>query len=785
MIQDLTSIGGSIRAIEAPKTTPAFYYMVALLFIIFPLWNGLFFDPSFMSASIYWSIIVIIAFIWLKQNRLKVSGWNFVDYLVLSYFAVYFFSALGPANVEYAVLGLVRGISYILFYLVIRVLVSTDDKKQIIINGLIISGVLFGLYGLSNGFGTLKINGAIFDLQMRRLASNFEYPNTFAIYQGITFLFAVVMSSYVAEQSKRKYLYNIAGFIIIVALILTYSRGTWLVLAGMLLCMLLISPKENKGKILLNILIPIIIVLITLSFLSKATLAQRQLLGWSSLILGIVGVTIFTGLTSLLKKRLTSRQWKFGAFGFGSVLVVIAVALIMKHGLPQNFVQRITSINLQQFSVVQRFLFYRDGLKILSEHPLFGAGPNAWEALWQRYQSYPYTSRQSHSYLIDIIMSVGVVGFLLFIAMIVCTLWVAIRIYRKQHVRNRLITDGLIISLLGLLAHGAIDFDFSYGTINFLMWLLIALLLPKLSIQQENILARHVHVPAFQKGLTVLGVMFSVVISVVACGFLLSDHYMKKANANEKDPEVALNAAENAVALAPYRASAWLTQARFDEMMYKKNNKESLKKDINSSAQNAASIASHDPEILRQAGLLIGSYGDGLQAVDVLKKSWENGRYHIQYPEQYMVYTDVLGTQLYQKDKNKAKNFFQETLNTYHDIEQRIANFKNLPPVLKPEYPYDLTPAMHLYAGESAFYLGQYDEAKRLVEPLLTMQGVSEQDKEKAKVILVAIQTKKGKVVDNSFLEQIKGNKRMKQYFDQLKNIDAEKKNLMISRGGE
>jgi hypothetical protein len=771
MIKDLPGIGGSIRTIEAPRTTQTFYCMVALLFIVFPLWNGLFFDSSFMSASIYWSITVIIAFIWLKQNRLKVSGWNIVDFLVISYFAVYFFSAMDPANVEYAVLGFVRGISYILFFLVIRILVSTDNKKQIIINGLIISGVLFGLYGLANGFGTLNINGTIFDPQMRRLASNFEYPNTFAIYEGIMFLFAVVMSCYVAEQSKRKYLYNIAGFIIVATLILTYSRGTWLVLAGMLLFMLLISPKENKGKILLNILIPITIVLITLSLLSKAILGQRQLLGWMSVILGIVGVTIFTGLTSLLKKRLTSRQWKFGAIGFGTVLIVIAVALIMKHGLPQNFVQRITSINLKQFSVVQRFLFYRDGLKILSEHPFFGAGPNAWEALWQRYQSYPYTSRQSHSFLIDIIMSVGIVGFLLFIAMIVCTIWVAIRIYRKQHIRNRLITDGLVISLLGLLAHGAIDFDFSYGTINFLMWALIALLLPQLTIQQENILARRVQVPAFQKVLTALGIMFSVVISVAACGFLLSDHYMKKANANKKEPEVALDAAKNAVAFAPYRASAWLTQAQFEEMMYKKNNKDSLKKNINSSAQNAALIAAHDPEILRQAGLLMGTYGDGLQAVEDLKNSWENGRYHIQYPEQYMVYTDVLGTQLYQKDKNKAKNYFQETLNTYHDVEQRIANFKNLPSVLKPEYPYDLTPSMHLYAGESAFYLEHYDEAKRVLEPMLTMQGVNEQDKMKAKVILAVIQEKQGKFFDKRLLDLIKEDKILFQYYNQIHQV--------------
>jgi O-antigen ligase len=762
-----------VRAIEAPKMTRILYVLTALIFVVFSFWNGLFFDTSFMAASIYWTLIVLIAFAWLKENHLKIIGWQFADSLVFAYFAVFLLSAFWPVNGEYAVLGFVRGISYLFFYMILRVLVSVDDRKQLLVNSLIFSGAVFALYALANGFGTMNMNGAIMDPRMRRLAGNFEYPNTFAIYQAIVFLFAVTMASYVAERSKRKFIYEIAAFLALVSLMLTYSRGTWLALAGMILLLLLLSPKENRGKVLVHTILPLLAVLSTLSLFSKATLGQRQLLGWMTTLGGVTEVTFLVWVTMFLKKRLSQRQWKVGTAGLGILLLVVASIIIAKHGLPQNFVQRIASINFQQFSVVQRFQFYKDGMKILSEHPFLGGGPNAWGALWQRYQSYPYTSRQSHSFLIDLIMDTGIIGFILFIAIVVITFRMAIRLQRKEHARYRMLIVAIIVSLLGLLGHGAIDFDFSYGTINFLMWALIAMLLPKVTVQQESLLARRVQVPAFQRFLTISGSILSLIGMLVAGGYLLSDHFVKKAAASTKDPQTALRAVQNAVDLAPYRGSVWLMVAQAESTVYRQKNSDDLKKKIVDSASNAVSLAPHDPEILSQAGVLIGSYGDGIQGVDVLRQAWENGRYHIQYPEQYISYSEVLAVNLYDKDKSKSKTYFETNLNTYHDVEQRIAGFKNLPAVLKPEYPYDLTPAMRLSAGEAAYYLGEWKEAQRIIEPLLSMKNVKDTDLLKAKALMAALQEKQGKPVDSTSLKEIMKDKDIAGYYERIKKVNG------------
>jgi O-antigen ligase len=770
MAQVTSHVGTSVRAFEAPKTTGILYILTALVFVIFSFWNGLYFDTSFMTTAIYCTVLLIIGLIWFKVNRLKIIGWQIADYLVFSYYAVYFLSTLWPANWEYAVLGFVRGVSYAFFYLLLRFLTSVDDRKQLMINSLIFSGVAFALFGLANGFGTLKIDGAI-NGSMRRLGGNFEYANTFAIYEAIVFLLSVVMASYVAERSKRKFIYEVSAFLSVVSLILTYSRGTWLVLVGMILLLILMSPKENKGRVTLYTLLPILVTLGTLSFFTNAVQGQKQILGWSTLSLGIVGVLLITWAINLLKKRLTLRQWRIFALVSWALLFVGASFIILKHGLPQKFVQRIATINFQQLSVLQRFQFYKDGLKILTEHPFLGAGPSAWEALWQRYQSYPYISRQSHSFLIDVIMSVGIIGFILFISMLLFTIFLAIRVNRKEHARSRLLNDALLISLSGLIAHGAIDFDFSFGTINFLMWTFIALSLPKITIQQESILARGIETPTFQRILTITGITLSLIGSVIAVGYIISDLYLQKAVTDSKDPTVAMKAAQNAVYLAPYRASAWLTAAQFEDTVYKQKNNADFKKMIIDSASNAVALSPHDPDILSKAAVLIGNYGDGLKAFDVMRQAWENSRYHIEYSEQYMSYSEMLGTNIYAKDKSDAKKYFSATLDAYHDVENRISDLKKLPSVLKPEYSYKLTPSMHLKAGEAAYYLGEWKEAQRIVKPILTMKNVQNTDLLKAKALMAAIQEKLGKTTDVAFLKEIKKDKQVMGYYEGLKKV--------------
>lgn len=749
--------------------TQVMYILVSIVFIVFSFWNGLYFEQSSMSAAIYCSLVMFVFLFWIQRNRIRIEKWMLTDYLVFAYFGIAFLSALSPSNVEYAVVGTVRNLSYLLLYLVIRVVSTLDYRKVNVIRGIVLSGLVFALYGLINGFGLLHVNGAIFDPNLRRLASNFEYPNTFAIYESVALILSISLMLLSSSKFSR-YVLSIVNYVILTSVVLTYSRGTWIVLAGMLVLLLLLSPKSSRTSVIMMTILPFVALFTTIPILSKAVMESSTILGLLGLCLGIFENIIVIWTAAKLKHTLTAKTLKIA----GSVIVlggVLAFILLMlKNALPQNLIERVASINLQQFSVVQRFVFFKDGLKVITEHPLLGAGPNAWSALWQRYQSYPYTSRQSHSMIIDTIMNVGIIGTVIFLAIIVLIVWTSVKIKKTENEKASILKNALLAAFVGLLIHGFIDFDFSYGTINFLFCTLIALILPSVSVEQKSILSTKHNSSVLQKSIISLGFIGSIAIALTACGYLLSNRYIAEAAKPGKTPVLALQDMKNAISVAPYRAQSWINQAKFQETLYQQRKDPDLPAKIKQSAERAIAIASTDPAILREASGFLGKYGGGFATIDVARRAWENGRYQMQNPEQYMIFANLAGAQLYPSDKNKSKTYFELTLQTYHDVEQRIKNFVNLPPVLRLEYKYDITPAMRLDAAESAFYLGQYDEVKRVLEPITSTGNQKEQ--EKARILLAAVQAKLNRPIEKEFINLVNQNKDANEYYEYLKIIE-------------
>ncbi|NTZ20268.1 hypothetical protein EXW96_22790 [Paenibacillus sp. JMULE4] len=46
------------------------------------------------------------------------------------------------------------------------------------------------------------------------------------------------------------------------------------------------------------------------------------------------------------------------------------------------------------------------------DYPIIGAGGGGWSSLYQQYQSYPYTSRQAHNFLLQYLTEIGLLGIL-------------------------------------------------------------------------------------------------------------------------------------------------------------------------------------------------------------------------------------------------------------------------------------------------------------------------------------------------------------------------------------
>lgn len=142
--------------------------------------------------------------------------------------------------------------------------------------------------------------------------------------------------------------------------------------------------------------------------------------------------------------------------------------------IPETLIGRFENLFTGGESSSQRMAYYTDGLKIIREHLLFGAGGKAWEALYMKYQSFPYTSTQAHNYFLQTFIETGIIGLFLLAVFVVVTLKISVTVIRKAP--NNTILKGLGIAEASLAVHSIIDFDFSLFAVLLMVWTIIGLL---------------------------------------------------------------------------------------------------------------------------------------------------------------------------------------------------------------------------------------------------------------------------------------------------------------------
>ncbi|MFD1904284.1 O-antigen ligase family protein [Paenibacillus rhizoplanae] len=90
-----------------------------------------------------------------------------------------------------------------------------------------------------------------------------------------------------------------------------------------------------------------------------------------------------------------------------SVAGVAAIAFLFigtsaRNVLPANIGTRLENINFRQHSVLERFTFYKDAMKVVKDYPVLGTGGGGWASLYEHYQNNPYLSRQVHNFFCNI-----------------------------------------------------------------------------------------------------------------------------------------------------------------------------------------------------------------------------------------------------------------------------------------------------------------------------------------------------------------------------------------------
>ncbi len=300
-----------------------------------------------------------------------------------------------------------------------------------------------------------------------RLSGFMQYPNALGAIAGAYLLFYFILVT-TRVRSVFSFLAAAAGMVpAVLVLLLTESRGAWLVTAAVWLGGLLLLRKQERVAWLFYSGLALIgggaayraVVNAGtrgLGVASEGEAAGSALPSGANamesvllLLICMAAPAVFLALRQLLLK---GNAKLLGRLAWGGWLAGLAGMVVL---LPAVLQGRLSG----RFQTAgARGMFYQDAWQLFKEAPLLGRGGDAWRMLFTQVQSAPYVGNEVHSGYIEIALDLGIVGLLVFA-------FVGLALMRGVWRRDRI---GLL-PIGVLLLHAVVDFDMSYGY----YWLLL------------------------------------------------------------------------------------------------------------------------------------------------------------------------------------------------------------------------------------------------------------------------------------------------------------------------
>ncbi|MFF2480882.1 O-antigen ligase family protein [Paenibacillus sp. NPDC058071] len=484
---------------------------LSLFILIFPFDRALFngyeygFESAIYTAVFFGYVLLAVTALYAFRSRWELgSHRSLLSILILLFPLVYWLSSFQAVSSYYA--GFMTFVIFLMAALFIAALYAGErvSARKLVEYTLMLTSYIIVFYGLLLLFGQdYYRDGLWLAHDGYRLSAFFQYSNTYA-----GFLTAVLLVSlYYAATCTRWYM-RLANAImlvpILISFLLTYSRGAIVIIPVMIL---IIIPFLRFAQQIAYIVYFTLTGLLSFVILGKitanadaiaaivqptaekgpTTISMFDKLPLQSWLILAAAAIVNAGLILFLHNKLypwmqiktsklSERKWSFAVvpgaiIALGSVVMILLFSSSAIRGiLPDKIAERFESINLQQHSVLERWTFYEDGLKVAKDYPLLGAGGGGWQSLYEQYQNNPYWSRQAHSYFVQTLVEVGWIGILILVGLLAYIYFLYIRAYIRYPEKRGSHFIFFILSL-SLLLHSAIDFDMSYVYISSLVFI--------------------------------------------------------------------------------------------------------------------------------------------------------------------------------------------------------------------------------------------------------------------------------------------------------------------------
>lgn len=188
-------------------------------------------------------ILIIAAYTWFTEKSVFETKGKFVTFLIIGIFSLFF--SLNFFKLQEIVIGagyFVRLTSYALLYFFVKGRFKTKEKVDLLVKSLITLTFLVTIFGFIQYFflpdlRALKILG--WDDHYFRLVSTFLDPT----FTGIIILIGLTLSVFMYLKRKKNY-YLLIGLLDLLAILLTYSRSTFLALLVSFVYLFFLTKKK-------------------------------------------------------------------------------------------------------------------------------------------------------------------------------------------------------------------------------------------------------------------------------------------------------------------------------------------------------------------------------------------------------------------------------------------------------------------------------------------------------------------------------------------------------------
>lgn len=466
----------------ATKSQAVFYGGFFLLIFIGPLLQGLYYEIEFMPVLFLLGLVAAGVLLFRPGRLEEELGRQPLDWIMAGLLPVYLLALITAVHRHQAVVGVLQVCSYFLVYwLAVKVGRSREGFKGLLI-AVYLAAIVMAAAGLAAALGWVNWPGFYAEGQIR---STFQYHNALAVYLAVA---GIIGWSLSLESRVLPYrlLWAAGNYIIMLVIIGTLSRGTWLLYPPALALFIGSLHKGRRSQALLALIWTILCALLTSRYFFEQ-IGHSSGLAFGIMVIGLAA-SLAAGITAdwLPRFRSLSKGYRAAVLiGLAGVLLVLSAGLSglgtsgpgNREMLPRNVVNRAQQTSFQENSIQERLASYRDALKIIRDHPVTGCGGGGWAAVYQQYVQQPYYTRELHNYYLKVGVEAGILGLIVLIAgaVLFCRLWLKARRREKDEPWPPMFW-GAACGFLLLALHAAIDFELSLPGVAFLFFALLGVI---------------------------------------------------------------------------------------------------------------------------------------------------------------------------------------------------------------------------------------------------------------------------------------------------------------------